>query len=339
MQRELTATLGTVGATHVRFLFGFPFALIFLAGVLLATGLPLPRRRRLFWPWVLAGALRADRRDRADAGGHERPLVRRHHRLHQDRADPGRAVRPDLSRRSGDACRWWPRSSVATAGVVVMSLKPGATEGGIKPTLLGLVVRRDVRALGRRLSRRDPLPRAAELRAWPRPSRWRSGCSMQAALLTLYLALRDPRRAARDHARLAAVAVRRLHGRDRVAVLVPRLRARDRAPTCARSRWSKCCSRRRSRASSSSRRRPRARGARHALIVVGVAAADLGAVRQSSCARPAAPAADGTRCLPRAAPWPPAARLRRRSSGARSRRSASCALPRGISRRHCRRSW
>ena len=28
MQRELTATLGTVGATHVRFLFGFPFALV-----------------------------------------------------------------------------------------------------------------------------------------------------------------------------------------------------------------------------------------------------------------------------------------------------------------------
>ena len=42
MQRELTATLGTVGATHVRFLFGFPFALVFLAGVLIATGLPLP---------------------------------------------------------------------------------------------------------------------------------------------------------------------------------------------------------------------------------------------------------------------------------------------------------
>ncbi|MGA2943999.1 MAG: EamA/RhaT family transporter, partial [Xanthobacteraceae bacterium] len=28
MQRELTVTLGTVGATHVRFLFGFPFALL-----------------------------------------------------------------------------------------------------------------------------------------------------------------------------------------------------------------------------------------------------------------------------------------------------------------------
>ena len=38
MQRELTAKLGTAGATHVRFLFGFPFALIFLVVVLMATG-------------------------------------------------------------------------------------------------------------------------------------------------------------------------------------------------------------------------------------------------------------------------------------------------------------
>ncbi|HEV7982251.1 MAG TPA: EamA/RhaT family transporter, partial [Xanthobacteraceae bacterium] len=34
-QRELTGTLGTVGATHVRFLFGCPFALLILAGVLM----------------------------------------------------------------------------------------------------------------------------------------------------------------------------------------------------------------------------------------------------------------------------------------------------------------
>ena len=38
MQRELTTTLGTVGATHVRFLFGFPFALLSLAGVMPSTG-------------------------------------------------------------------------------------------------------------------------------------------------------------------------------------------------------------------------------------------------------------------------------------------------------------
>ena len=42
-QRELTARLGTVGATHVRFLFGFPFALVFLAGVMIALGQDLPR--------------------------------------------------------------------------------------------------------------------------------------------------------------------------------------------------------------------------------------------------------------------------------------------------------
>src|SRR5674536_351340 len=56
MQRELTATLGTVGATHVRFLFGFPFALIFLAGVLLVTGSALPPPGLAFWPWLIAGA-------------------------------------------------------------------------------------------------------------------------------------------------------------------------------------------------------------------------------------------------------------------------------------------
>ena len=43
MQRELTGKLGTVGATHVRFLFGFPFVLVFLLGVVLATGASLPR--------------------------------------------------------------------------------------------------------------------------------------------------------------------------------------------------------------------------------------------------------------------------------------------------------
>src|SRR5262245_65784002 len=56
-QRELTAQLGTVGATHVRFLFGFPFALVFLALVLIAAGAELPRPSPIFWPWVIDGAL------------------------------------------------------------------------------------------------------------------------------------------------------------------------------------------------------------------------------------------------------------------------------------------
>ena len=61
MQRELTATLGTVGATHVRFLFGFPFALVFLAGVLVGDRLrAAAAAARSIWPWVAAG--RAARR-------------------------------------------------------------------------------------------------------------------------------------------------------------------------------------------------------------------------------------------------------------------------------------
>src|SRR5437764_2130057 len=57
MQRELTATLGTVGATHVRFLFGFPFALIFLLAVCLVSKALPPRPNPTFWLWVLDGAL------------------------------------------------------------------------------------------------------------------------------------------------------------------------------------------------------------------------------------------------------------------------------------------
>ncbi len=42
MQRDLTARLGTLGATHVRFLFGLPFSILFLAISLVATGSGLP---------------------------------------------------------------------------------------------------------------------------------------------------------------------------------------------------------------------------------------------------------------------------------------------------------
>ncbi|ALK08073.1 DMT family transporter [Blastochloris viridis] len=44
LQKNLTATLGTVGATHVRFLYGLPFAVVFLAAIAGATGQvpPLP---------------------------------------------------------------------------------------------------------------------------------------------------------------------------------------------------------------------------------------------------------------------------------------------------------
>lgn len=56
LQKELTATLGTVGATHVRFLYGLPFGLMFLAIVLAATGSRLPRINADTIIWTLTGA-------------------------------------------------------------------------------------------------------------------------------------------------------------------------------------------------------------------------------------------------------------------------------------------
>jgi drug/metabolite transporter (DMT)-like permease len=57
MQRSLTGPLGTWGATNIRFLFGFPFSIVFFAVVMAATGDPLPSPTSAFWPWLLLGAL------------------------------------------------------------------------------------------------------------------------------------------------------------------------------------------------------------------------------------------------------------------------------------------
>ena len=56
-QKELTTQIGTVGATHVRFLFGLPFALLFLAVVLTTTGQALPSISRTVLSWTFTAAL------------------------------------------------------------------------------------------------------------------------------------------------------------------------------------------------------------------------------------------------------------------------------------------
>ncbi len=55
-QRRLTDTLGTVGATQVRFLYGLPFAALFLGLVLFATGEELPLPGEGFAGFILLGA-------------------------------------------------------------------------------------------------------------------------------------------------------------------------------------------------------------------------------------------------------------------------------------------
>ena len=100
MQRSLTRPLGTWGATNIRFLFGFPFSLVFFAVVLIATGDRVPWPTAAFWPWLLLGALSQivatglmllamnDRSLRGDDG------------VFEDRGDPDRDLRLRLPRRS-----------------------------------------------------------------------------------------------------------------------------------------------------------------------------------------------------------------------------------------------
>jgi len=57
MQRQLTGPLGTWGATNIRFLFGFPFSILFLVVVLAASGDRLPWPNASFWPWIALGAI------------------------------------------------------------------------------------------------------------------------------------------------------------------------------------------------------------------------------------------------------------------------------------------
>jgi drug/metabolite transporter (DMT)-like permease len=141
-QRQLTATLGTVGATHVRFLFGFPFALVFLAAVLIAGGPSLPRPGLAYWAWIADGALtQVAATALMLAAMNARSFVVA---IAYIKTEPvqvalfglvllGDAVTPSLAL----------AIMVATAGVVLMSLKPGAQSdgkraGGLRRTLLGL---------------------------------------------------------------------------------------------------------------------------------------------------------------------------------------------------------
>ena len=57
MQSSLTARLGTLGATQVRFLYGFPFALLFLAAVAHVSESPIPGPTSRFVLFTTSGAL------------------------------------------------------------------------------------------------------------------------------------------------------------------------------------------------------------------------------------------------------------------------------------------
>ncbi|ESR23759.1 DMT family transporter [Lutibaculum baratangense] len=57
MQKELTTTLGTAGATHVRFLYGLPFSILFLMGISLVEGSPANVLDWTYLGWTAGGGL------------------------------------------------------------------------------------------------------------------------------------------------------------------------------------------------------------------------------------------------------------------------------------------
>src|SRR6266545_4737981 len=135
-QRELTAALGTAGATHVRFLFGLPFALLFLAGVMIWTGNALPRPPAVFWAWVLDGALAQIAATALMlAAMNDRSFVVVYAYI---KTEPVQAALFGLVF-LGDAVTLPMAAAIliATSGVVTMALKPG-TSWDLKATLLGL---------------------------------------------------------------------------------------------------------------------------------------------------------------------------------------------------------
>jgi drug/metabolite transporter (DMT)-like permease len=190
LQRELTATLGTAGATHVRFLFGCPFALLFLAIVLIVGDSPMPRPPAIFWPWVIDGAL-------AQIAATALMLAAMNDRsfvvaIAYIKTEPVQVALFGLIL-LGDPVGWALGLAIliATAGVILMSLKAGAAAGGMRPTLAGLSAGAmfGLSAVGFRgaiLSLALPSYLTAATFTLV------VGLMMQSVLLSIYLAARDP---------------------------------------------------------------------------------------------------------------------------------------------------
>ena len=202
MQRELTGKLGTVGATHVRFLFGFPFVIVFLLGVMLATGASLPRPGPLFWPWAILGAfaqVAATALMLAAMG--ERSFVVT---IAYIKTEPIQvAVFGLLFLGDTLTVPMMTAIIVPTSGVVIMSTKiphpsiprkrgrEGWGLGGIRPTLIGLASG-GMFALSAIGFRGAILDLALPNYVMAATSTLAVGIAMQAVVLSVYLALSSP---------------------------------------------------------------------------------------------------------------------------------------------------
>ena len=193
MQRELTATLGTVGATHVRFLFGFPFALfVFLPGVMIFSGYGLPSPPAIFWPWVIAGAMAqiAAPATMLSVMG-ERSFVVAYAYI---KTEPVQVALFGLIF-LGDHVTPLTAAAIviATIGVIVISLKPGASQVSTRRSTVIGVVSGALFALSAIGYRGAILSLALPHFVMAATFTLAVGLVMQAALLTAYLVVREPK--------------------------------------------------------------------------------------------------------------------------------------------------
>ena len=191
-QRRLTETLGTVGATQVRFLYGFPFAILFLGLVRPLTGEALPLPGAGFALFILLGAgtqilatvlMLAAMRERSfsvvTAIIKTEPV---------QVAVFGLVVLGDQLTPAGALA-----ILIATTGVVLLSFKAGfsdLTRSGLRPVVLGLVAGSffALAAIGFRgailaLDSGSFLIRATTTLVW--------GLGLQTAMLVAWLAMFD----------------------------------------------------------------------------------------------------------------------------------------------------
>ena len=139
MQRQLTGPLGTWGATNIRFLFGFPFSIVFFAVVIAATGDHVPWPTAAFWPWLMLGALcQIVGTGMMLLAMNDRSFVVTTAYLKTEAIQTAIFGFVFL----GDHLTVLKVVAIliATAGVVLAALRPGAEKGftDLKPTLLGL---------------------------------------------------------------------------------------------------------------------------------------------------------------------------------------------------------
>jgi drug/metabolite transporter (DMT)-like permease len=252
MQRSLTGPLGTWGATNIRFLFGFPFALIFFALVIAFTGDAVPWPAAAFWLWLLLGAL-----TQIVATGlmllamNERSFVVTTAYLKTEAIQTAIFGFVFL----GDHLTLLKVVAIliATAGVVITALRPGGAKGfaDLKPTARGLVA-----AAGFALSAVGfrgaiiVVPGVSFVTAASYTLVF--GLFVQTAMLTAYLLLRAPD------------VPKKILGLWRPSMVAGWARSPRNSgswhslspppPTFARWRWSRCCSRRRCRTIRSSSR-------------------------------------------------------------------------------------